>query len=45
MIRAWFINELGNKFTKDFESNEVFEAFIYKARRAGTRLLGFSTIN
>ena len=40
MIRAWFVNMLGEQFSKDFETLEEFEAFIDRARQVGTKLIG-----
>ena len=42
--KAWFINELGHKFSKDFETGEEMEAFILKASEGGTKLTGFISI-
>ena len=42
--RAWFINELGHRFTKDFETGEEMEHFIIKASEVGTTLTGFASI-
>lgn len=41
MYRAWFINELGHKFSKEFKTGEAMEHFINKASEVGTRLSGF----
>lgn len=42
--RAWFVNELGHKFSKDFETGEQMELFITRALEVGTRLTGFVSI-
>ena len=42
--RAWFINELGHKFTKEFVTGEEMENFITKALEIGTKLTGFASI-
>lgn len=42
--RAWFINEIGHKFSKDFETGCDMERFIYRAANVGTRLIGFISI-
>jgi len=43
-FRAWFVNELGHEFSKDFESGEEMEEFIERAADIGTRLTGFISI-
>lgn len=34
-FRAWFVNELGHEFSKDFESGEEMERFIERAVKNG----------
>lgn len=43
-FRAWFVNELGHEFSKDFESGEEMERFIERAADIGTVLTGFISI-
>ena len=43
-FKAWFINELGHEFSKEFESGEEMEEFIERASDIGTRLTGFTSI-
>lgn len=42
-FKAWFINELGHEFSKEFESGEEMETFISKASEVGTQMTGFTS--
>jgi len=43
-FKAWFINELGHEFSKEFESGEELKEFIERASDIGTKLTGFTSI-
>lgn len=40
-FKAWFVNELGHKFSKEFESGEEMERFIERSSEVGTKLTSF----
>ena len=42
--KAWFINELGHKFSKVFKTGAEMENYIASAIEVGTRLIGFVSI-
>jgi len=44
MIRAWFVNEIGHKFSKEFDSGNKLEEYTIRAKKLGTRLIGFASI-
>ena len=41
-MTAWFINTLGHRFAKTFETIEELDAFIDRAARVGTKLTGIA---
>ena len=44
MIRAWFVNMFGRKFSKDFETIEELESCLARAREVETEFIGYVSL-